>query len=132
MIQLDTCATRLAVSQTERVHEQVADLLAAIHGIHADDEADAERVPSLTHTVHVVPQPAVREYLAEHLLGVCNDALGDAGDEAATVTIADDRVIVRSGVFAFQCYAAQVVRSLVGIEVSTVEKVSVASGGMAW
>lgn len=132
MIELDTCATRLAVSQTERVHEQIADLLAAMHGIHADDAADAGRTPSLAHTVYVVPQPAVREYLAEHLVGVCNDALGDAGDEAAAVTIADDRVLVRSGVFAFQCYAAQVVRSLVGIEVSTVEKVTVASGGMAW
>lgn len=132
MIELDTCATRLAVSQTERVHEQVADLLAAMHGLHAGDAADAGRTPSLAHTVYVVPQPAVREHLAEHLVDACNDALGDAGDEAAAVTIADDRVIVRSDVFAFQCYAAQVVRSLVGIEVSTVEKVTVASGGMAW
>lgn len=132
MIELDTCATRLAVSQTERVHEQVAELLAAMHGLHAGDAADAGRTPSLAHTVYVVPQPAVREHLAEHLVDVCNDALGDAGDEAAAVTIADDRVIVRSDVFAFQCYAAQVVRSLVGIEVSTVEKVTVASGGMAW
>ena len=132
MIELDTCATRLAVSQTERVHEQVADLLAAMHGLHAGDAADAGRTPSLAHTVYVVPQPAVREHLAEHLVDVCNEALGDAGDDAAAVTIADDRVIVRSDVFAFQCYAAQVVRSLVGIEVSTVEKVTVASGGMAW
>lgn len=132
MIELDTCATRLAVSQTERVHEQVAELLAAMHGLHAGDAADAGRTPSLAHTVYVVPQPAVREHLAEHLVDVCNDALGDAGDDAAAVTIADDRVIVRSDVFAFQCYAAQVVRSLVGIEVSTVEKVTVASGGMAW
>lgn len=132
MIELDTCATRLAVSQTERVHEQVAELLAAMHGLHAGDAADAGRTPSLAHTVYVVPQPAVREHLAEHLVDACNDALGDAGDEAAAVTIADDRVIVRSDVFAFQCYAAQVVRSLVGIEVSTVEKVTVASGGMAW
>ncbi len=132
MIELDTCATRLAVSQTERVHEQVADLLAAMHGIHADDAADGERTPPLAHTVYVVPQPAVREHLVEHLVGVCNDALGEAGDEAAAVTTADDRVIVQSEVFAFQCYAAQVVRSLVGIEVSTVEKVTVESGGMAW
>jgi hypothetical protein len=40
-------------------------------------------------------------------------------------------VIVQSDVFAFQCYAAQVVRSLVGIEVSTVEKVTIGPAGMS-
>lgn len=103
-------AALLVVSQTCEVHDEVERLLRRLHATLLADFADGRPVLR----VHPVSDTAARTQLADALAGLCNDSLGDAGDEDADVRIVGDTLLVRSRSPEFHALAGQVIAAVEG------------------
>lgn len=129
VVQPDSFGTRLVVSQTEEVHDEISSLLQGFReqvSPSSDNSSKAEaETGGIGLRVYAIPDNTIREYLAEQIVPMSNDALGPHGDAEARATVVGDRLVVQSSHATFQCYAAQVVRAIVGLQVSTVETVDV-------
>lgn len=112
-------AHELVISQTLDVHEQLVALMRT--GFDAD-LADANRgVDGVPVRVHRLRDPALAKRIEASLIELCNTALGKQGDPAAKVQqLGDDRLVVQSASRPFQIYAAELIRSLDGVEVDGV------------
>jgi len=112
-------ANELVVSQTLDVHER---LVALMRTAFDADLADAARgvdvVPVRIHRLH---DAALAQKIETGLVTLCNAALGKQGDPTARVSrLGDDRLVIQSASRPFQVYAAEMVRSLDGVEVGGV------------
>lgn len=112
----------LVVSQTEKVHGEIAGLL---HGLDAAlwmaDPIDEGVEPRLVR-VYPVADPVVREAAAERLVDLCNEALPHAADPEASVEVIGESIVVRSASRPFQVMAAQVLAALQGIDTILLEE----------
>ena len=111
-------ANALAISQTQAVH---AELLAFMRtGFDADLATEGGPAGQIPTRVHRVRDAALAADLETRLVVLCNDALGPAGDPAAKISrIGGDRLVVQSASRPFQVYAAELIRSLEGIDEPT-------------
>ncbi len=107
-------ANALGISQTLDTHMQILAFMRATFD--SDLVARPGHAPGqLPVRVYRLRDPKLTNVVVENLTGLCNSALGAAGDEAATVTvIGEDRIVVQSGSRPFHIYAAEMIRSLDG------------------
>ncbi len=108
-------ANALGISQTLDTHMQILAFMRATFD--ADLVARPDHAPGqLPVRVYRLGDPKLTDVVVENLIGLCNSALGDAGDEAAKVTvIGKNRIVVQSSSRPFHVYAAEVIRSLEGV-----------------
>jgi hypothetical protein len=107
-------SSELIISQTSEVHEQVAKLMARF---------DADLGPTngnqalAVMRVYPVRDPEVFAELQAKLVATCNAALGEAADPAARVSSLGGKLVVQSASRPFHVYAAELVRSVNGVQV---------------
>jgi hypothetical protein len=113
----------LVISQTEEVHDAIegflarivdGDLSAAPPGTTIDPTAVATRI-------HAVRDEKVLQELQQKLRAMCNAALGAAGDPDATVSTLAGKLVVQSRKRSFHVYATEVIQSINGIDVLSVD-----------
>jgi len=101
----------LVVSQTSDVHDEIEKLLRGIHERLLAEFADGRPVVR----VHRVASAEARSSLAESLKDVCNDSLGEGGDQDATVKVVGDSMVVLSRSPEFHAVAGQVIAAVGGV-----------------
>ena len=109
-------ANALVVSQTIEVHAEILAIMSR--------EFDADLVPGEGRPDGQVPtrlygirDAALAAELETGLVGMCNAALGEAGDPRAKVTrLGGDRLVIQSASRPFHVYAAELIRAANGIE----------------
>ena len=104
----------LIVSQTEEVHEQITKLMARFD---ADLGPGGGNAAAVVLRFYPVRDPRLFADLQATLVATCNTALGAAADPAARVSALGGKLVVQSASRPFHLYAAEVVRSINGVEV---------------
>lgn len=102
------------VSQTDEIHNQIAKLMAEFD---ADLEPAGDGEASVAARVYPIRDPQLFAELQAKLVAVCNAALGEAADPAARVSSLGGKLVVQSASRPFHVYAAELVRSVNGVEV---------------
>lgn len=110
-------ANELVVSQTLDVHMDIIAFMRA--AFDTDLMAGPDRVEGqVPMRIHVLRDAPTAKELAMSIAALCNAALGTAADPEAKITLfGNDRLIVQSASRPFHIYAAELIRSLDGIEV---------------
>ncbi len=93
----------LVISQTDEVHEDIEAFL----GQREVSLGIAPGHPILR--VHHIREPEILEFLAANLTGMCNDALGELGDQQATTRAAASTLTVQSSSRSFLVYAEELI-----------------------
>lgn len=106
-------SSEFVVSQTLEVHEQIAKFMARFD---ADLEPTAGNQAPPAMRCYSVRDPQAFAELQVKLVATCNAALGDAADLAARVSAVGGKLVVQSASRPFHVYAAELVRSVNGVE----------------
>jgi hypothetical protein len=114
----------LCVAQTEEIHDEVRRFLERLIEVEFLQVEGSEAVTKqrIVTRIHPVADPKVLGDLGAKLAGICNTALGEDGDPAATVFVVSDRLVVQSASRAFHVYATDVVAAFNGVETTFVER----------
>jgi hypothetical protein len=99
----------LAISQTYEVHQEIEQLL-RMREIALWVEHGKENI-----RIYTVLDSSVLRDLGKSLKEICNSALGDLADESASVSVEQEKLIVRSSSRPFVVYAHQVISAYLGV-----------------
>lgn len=99
----------LAISQTYEIHHEIEQFL-RIREIALWVEHGKENI-----RIYTVLDSSVLRDLGRSLKEICNSALGDLADESASVSVEQEKLIVRSSSRPFVVYAHQVISAYLGV-----------------
>jgi len=100
----------IVISQTGEVHDEILDLFRNI----IDIDASSKDGSIITRTYQITDASLLPD-VEKKLIEICNTALGEKGDPNAKITRIGKALAVQSRARTFHVYAAEVIRSLQGI-----------------
>ena len=100
----------IVISQTGEVHDEILDLFRTI----IDIDASSKDGSIITRTYQITDASLLPD-VEKKLIEICNTALGEKGDPNAKITRIGKALAVQSRARTFHVYAAEVIRSLQGI-----------------
>jgi len=115
----------LAISQTDEVHESIADFVSETEDREfqfvAKMNASGSSPARLVTRAHVIRNEAIQQNLEQNLAAICNAALGDLGDPTARVSILGDAIVIQSASRPFHVYARQIIQSIIGVRITSTD-----------